>query len=112
MAGRRDRSFAQMVRFEGADGIIHGSFFRGRFRADGPRIRLGKAVADWARLRVEVDGTAGTYAILLDGERIGGPYPLAFRAGRAGLQASNGVVRFDDVRLESVEPEGPRLRWP
>ncbi len=112
MAGRRDRSFAQMVRFEGADGIIHGSFFRGRFQADGPRVRLGKAVADWARLRVEVDGTAGTYGILLDGERVGGPYPLAFRAGRAGLQASNGVVRFDDVRLESVEPEGPRLRWP
>ncbi|HKB15008.1 MAG TPA: hypothetical protein VKF62_03035, partial [Planctomycetota bacterium] len=80
MAGRRDKSFSQMVRFDGADGIVHGSFFRGRFRADGPRLKLGKAVGDWARLRVEVDGTGGTYAILLDGERIGGPFPLAFRA--------------------------------
>ncbi|HET6202004.1 MAG TPA: hypothetical protein VFI25_04280 [Planctomycetota bacterium] len=112
MGARRDKAFSQMVRFDGADGIVHGNFFRGRFRTDGPRLRLEKPVSDWARLRVEVDGPGGVYSISLDGRPIGGPYPLAYRSGFAGLQASNGVVRFDDVRIPRAEPEPPTLRWP
>lgn len=104
---------AHMVRFDGAQELLYGSFRYGIFEPDG-RLFVPRPLAPgaWIELAIEIDEPKQRYAVKVNGELVGRDLALRYPAGFAGLQVSNGRVAFDDVYAEIQRDHDRHVRWP
>ncbi|MBK9384334.1 MAG: hypothetical protein IPN34_05870 [Planctomycetes bacterium] len=112
-SSRERLEHATMVRFDGLQELLYGTFRDGVFEPDGRLIVPQQLASDaWLELQLELDENARRYAVKVNGELVGTDLPLRTGSGYAALQASNGRVAFDEVYAEIQRDYDRNVRWP
>ncbi|MBL8897440.1 MAG: hypothetical protein JNM84_07420 [Planctomycetes bacterium] len=112
-SSRERLEHATIVRFDGLQELLYGTYRDGVLEPDGRLIvQQPLEPSAWIELQVELDENARRYAVKVNGELVGADLPLRTGSGYAALQASNGRVAFDEVYAEIQRDYDRNVRWP
>ncbi|MCI0514742.1 hypothetical protein L0128_16120 [candidate division KSB1 bacterium] len=113
-ADYRQPDFAQMCRFDSPETLLSGYFVQANFEATNTITCARQDFSSWHSLKLLVDLDQENYQLLLDQQVIAAKIPLRYRVGYCGLQASGGVIEFDDVKLTRLPTSQIKteIYWP
>ncbi len=113
-ASSKSTAFSQMFRFDGQGAVILGYFRNGEFNPT-RTVSLASVQKEAEHVfQLTVLPDSGLYTLFLDGKCLVSQEPLVYRSGFFGLEASNGPVAFEAVRVDKIQGSGknPLLNWP
>ncbi|MCB9883347.1 MAG: hypothetical protein H6834_16285 [Planctomycetes bacterium] len=113
LGDRNTKDFSHMVRFDGAETLLCGTFYRGNFQEqERLLVPLRTDAEAWITLSVESNEAEGTYRVGIDGTWLPEAIPLHYGSGYCALQSSGCVARFDDFEIRLEKDLDRAVRWP